>query len=147
MNTCIREAHEEDIEGILKIYSQPSIDNGVYLAPNEAKEIFRTIESYPNYKIYVSEIDNNIVGTIAVLIMHNIGHLGKKSAVFESIAVLPEWQGRGIGKKMLEHAIDLCKEHGCYKITLSANIKREKAHQFYESLGFVQHGISFKYKI
>lgn len=146
MNICIRQAHEEDIEGILAIYSQPSIDNGVCLSHKEATEIFRTIESYPNYKIYVSEVDDRIVGTITVLIMHNIGHLGKKSALFESIAVLPEWQGRGIGKKMLEYAINLCKEHGCYKITLSADIKREKAHHFYKSLGFVQHGMSFKYK-
>lgn len=147
MNIRIREAHEDDVEGILKIYSQPSIDNGDCLSHEEAKEIFRTIGSYPDYRIYVSEIDKSIVGTIAVLIMHNIGHLGKKSAVFESIAVLPEWQGRGIGKKMLEHAMAICKKNGCYKITLSANIKREKAHQFYESLGFVQHGISFKYEI
>jgi GNAT superfamily N-acetyltransferase len=145
MNINIREAREEDIEAILEIYSQPSIDNGICLNHKEAKEIFRIIETYPNYKIYVAEIENRIVGTIAVLIMHNIGHLGKKSAIFESIAVLPEWQGQGIGKRMLENSIEICKEIGCYKITLSANIKRDKAHQFYESLGLVQHGISFKY--
>jgi GNAT superfamily N-acetyltransferase len=38
--------------------------------------------------------------------MHNIGHLGKKSAIFESVAVSPEWQGQGIGKKMLKSAVE-----------------------------------------
>lgn len=144
MKIHCRQAAEEDIESILKIYSQPSIDNGVILGVGEAKELFDTIEKYPSYKIYVSTVDDVVVGTIAVLIMHNIGHLGKKSAIFESIAVLPEWQGKGIGKAMLKYATEKCKEADCYKITLSANIKREDAHKFYESIGFVLHGYSFK---
>jgi N-acetylglutamate synthase-like GNAT family acetyltransferase len=54
----------------------------------------------------VAEVENTVVGTIAVLIMHNIGHLGKKSAIFETVAVSPEWQGQGIGKKMLKSAVE-----------------------------------------
>jgi hypothetical protein len=37
----------------------------------------------------------------------------------------------------------LCAEKGCYKACLSSNIKREKAHEFYDGLGFKRHGISF----
>ena len=147
MKFNVRHAEESDIEAILAIYSQPAIDNGVGLSLAEAREIYRIIQSYPHYQIFVAEVENTVVGTIAVLIMHNIGHLGKKSAIFESVAVLPEWQGQGIGRKMLKSAMKFCKEMDCYKITLSANIKREKAHQFYKSLGFIQHGISFKYHI
>ncbi len=147
MKICVREADDSDIEEILKIYSQPSIDNGDILTIGEANEIFKIIKTYPSYKIYVSTVNEMVVGTIAVLIMHNIGHLGKKSAILESIAVQPEWQNKGIGKTMLKHVTEICKEAGCYKISLSANIKREKAHKFYESLGFVQHGYSFKYII
>jgi len=142
----MRKAEESDLEAILAIYSQPAIDNGVSLNLAEAREIYKIIQTYPHYHIFMAEVENKIVGTIAVLIMHNIGHLGKKSAIFESIAVLPEWQGRGIGRKMLKSAAAFCEEMDCYKITLSANIKREKAHQFYKCLGFIQHGISFKYQ-
>jgi hypothetical protein len=35
------------------------------------------------------------------------------------------------------------KEKGCYKMTLSSNLKRESAHAFYDSLGFKKHGFSF----
>lgn len=31
----------------------------------------------------------------------------------------------------------------CYKVTLSAYLKRDRAHRFYESLGFTKHGYSF----
>jgi len=76
MKIDIREAGEFDIGKILEIYSQPSIDNGAVLTTEEAGEIFKTIKSYPNYKIYVAEIEKTIVVTIAVLIMHNIGYKG-----------------------------------------------------------------------
>lgn len=143
MDIKVREARTEDIESILKIYSQPSIDHGEILKIDRAKEIFEIINRYPLYKIYVATVNGEVVGTVAVLIMHNLGHLGKKSAVFESIAVLPEWQGKGIGRFMLKYATDKCIEADCYKITLSADIKRERAHKFYESLGFIQHGFSY----
>ncbi len=144
MDIKVREASKEDIESILKIYSQPSIDHGEILKTDRAKEIFEIINRYPSYKIYIATANEEVVGTVAVLIMHNLGHLGKKSAIFESIAVSPEWQAKGIGRFMLKHATDKCIEADCYKITLSAGIQREKAHKFYESLGFTQHGFSYK---
>ena len=37
-----------------------------------------------------------------------------------------------------------CRARGCYKTSLSANLKREHAHAFYESLDFERHGYSFR---
>jgi hypothetical protein len=43
----------------------------------------------------------------------------------------------------MEYAMQKCKELGCYKLSLSSNVKRENAHKFYESLGFIKYGYSF----
>ena len=48
------------------------------------------------------------------------------------------------GTAMMAHAIALCRERGCYKVVISSNFKRPKAHAFYESLGFERHGYSFR---
>ena len=45
---------------------------------------------------------------------------------------------------MMEFALDLCRAKGCYKLMLSSNAKRKRAHAFYESLGFERHGLSFR---
>jgi GNAT superfamily N-acetyltransferase len=58
--------------------------------------------------------------------------------------VAPAFQRHGIGKAMMQFAVDRCREEGCYKLMLSSNAKREDAHAFYESLGFVRHGFSFR---
>ena len=72
-----------------------------------------------------------------------MAHNGTPSAVVEDVGILPMLQGKGIGKMMMEFALKYAKEKGCYKMSLSSNLKREKAHQFYESLGFKKHGFSF----
>ena len=45
---------------------------------------------------------------------------------------------------MMRFALDRCRAKGCYKLALSSNAKRERAHAFYESLGFERHGYSFR---
>jgi GNAT superfamily N-acetyltransferase len=44
---------------------------------------------------------------------------------------------------MVRQAIELCRDKGCYKLALSSNSRRSRAHAFYESLGFKRHGYSF----
>ncbi|HUP64287.1 MAG TPA: GNAT family N-acetyltransferase [Thermoanaerobaculia bacterium] len=49
----------------------------------------------------------------------------------------------GIGRRLLELAMEKAAEAGCYKLVLSSNSRRTDAHRFYENLGFERHGISF----
>lgn len=67
--------------------------------------------------------------------------------VVEDVVVDIEFQSQGIGRQMMEYAIETCRKNGCYKMTLSSNLKRERAHRFYENLGFEKHGYSFLIEI
>ncbi len=140
----IREASKSELPDVLRLYAQPDMDNGEVLSLADAERIFDRMANYPNYKIYVAVSDARVVGTFALLIMDNLGHLGAPSAVVEDVAVDPSVQGRGIGTEMMRHAMQLALKSGCYKIMLSSNLKRDRAHEFYESLGFERHGYSFR---
>lgn len=144
-NTSVsfRKASKADIPDVLHLYAQPDIDDGKVLSLPEAEKFFARIALYPDYHLYVAVKDRKIVGTFALLIMDNLGHLGSPSAVIEDVAIAPQWQGLGIGRKMMRFALKKCAEKGCYKAMLSSNLKRDKAHAFYDSLGFERHGYSF----
>jgi GNAT superfamily N-acetyltransferase len=75
--------------------------------------------------------------------MDNLAHSGAPSGVVEDVAVRAGQRGQGIGKRMMEFALERCREAGCYKMALSSNLRREEAHRFYDSLGFERHGYSF----
>ncbi len=138
-----REATRSDLPFVLALYSQPDFDSGKVLPLPEAERLFERIANYPDYKIYVAVREGNIVGTFALLIMDNLGHMGARSAIIEDVAVAPEWQRHGIGRLMMNHALRISGEKGCYKAVLSSSLKRERAHAFYESLGFERHGYSY----
>jgi GNAT superfamily N-acetyltransferase len=142
VSVLIREAVEADLPAVLTLYRQ--IDDEAVLPIAEAKSILRRFRDYPDYRLFVAEQDGAVVGTYALLIMDNLGHLGARSGVVEDVIVDPADQGRGVGKAMMAHAIEECRRKDCYKVALSSNMKRESAHAFYEAIGFERHGYSFR---
>lgn len=140
----MRAAAERDLPDVLRLYAQPDFDNGKVLPLEEARQLLARFARYPDYTLYVAEQTGRIVGSFALLIMDNIGHLGTPSAIVEDVVVAPQRQSAGIGRAMMEFAREQSAKKGCYKIVLSSNARRERAHAFYESLGFTRHGYSFR---
>jgi GNAT superfamily N-acetyltransferase len=140
----IRQATEGDLPAILRLYAQPTMDDGQVLALPAAVAIFRRMSSYPSYALYLAEEDaRTAVGTFALLIVDNLAHGGAPSALVEDVCVDENRHRQGIGRAMMTRAMELARAHGCYKLVLSSNLARPAAHQFYQSLGFRQHGVSF----
>jgi GNAT superfamily N-acetyltransferase len=140
----VRPASAADIAGVLALYAQPDLDDGKVLPLDQAVALFERFGRYPDYTLYVAEQDRAIVGTFALLVMDNLGHLGTPSGIVEDVVVAPAQQSKGIGATMMRFAMDRCRQKGCYKLVLSSNAKRTRAHAFYESLGFERHGFSFR---
>jgi len=139
----IRPTDENDLPGVLRLYGQEGMNDGRVLDPDAAVAIFRRMRTYPSYRLYVALEGAVIVGTFALLIMDNLAHMGAPSAIVEDVCVDERLRGQGIGRRMMEFAMKVASDSGCYKVVLSSNLVRENAHAFYRSLGFEQHGVSF----
>ena len=139
----IRPAEKGDLEEILKLYQGLTGDPEDKISLREAERKFEKLNSYPDYHLYLAEYNNEAAGTFALLIMDNLAHRGEPSAIIEDVVIKNDLQGRGIGKEMMNFAMEKSRERGCYKMVLSSHLRREGAHRFYESLGFKKHGFSF----
>ena len=142
-DVLIREATTGDLPAILELYAQPSF-NGAALTLSDAEEIFRTIASYPDYRIFVAESEGAIIGTYCLLVMDNIAAEGRKSAIIESVVMSAAHQGSGFGKVMMNHAVENAEKFGAYKVALFTGSPNDYVHRFYEGLGFERHGISYR---
>jgi GNAT superfamily N-acetyltransferase len=140
----IRAASSADLGPIMALYRELEIGAEGGLDPAGAERIFARMSRYPDYHLYVAEEEGEILGAFALLIMDNLAHSGAPSGVVEDVVVRAGQRGRGIGKRMMEFALERCRETGCYKMALSSNLQREEAHRFYDSLGFERHGYSFR---
>ncbi len=79
---------------------------------------------------FVLKVDGKIVGTVAII------NKGNNSAELKRLYVNKEYQGKGLGSKLLDAAIAYCKKHGFIKLEFETNKKFTKAHLLYQKRGF-----------
>lgn len=144
----IRAARIEDLERLLELYREP---NELYakveeLGYDEAERVFEEVLGDEHQRTLVAEEDGEIVGTLVVAILPNLAHGGSPYAVVENVVVDGACRGEGIGTAMMREALKRAREAGAYKLTLSANVGRERAHGFYEALGMKQTHAGFEVK-
>lgn len=134
----IRQATEGDLPAITSLQSQSTESSLEVAVP-----IFRRMAKYPNYKIYIVQVGSQVVGTFTLLVMDNLGHGGAPIAIVENVVVDKAHRRSSIGRKLMEYAIHISQQSGCYKLILASNTKLTEAHAFYESLGFNVQGYAF----
>jgi ribosomal protein S18 acetylase RimI-like enzyme len=84
----------------------------------------------PGSTIYVAELEGTPVGTICALLEHDGVYL-------RALSVLPEQQGRGYGRAILNDTVGLLRAAGHARISLDVATNNEHALRLYESCGFV----------
>jgi len=108
------------------------------------EQAFAEIDGDPNNMIYVAEDDGLVIGCLQVTFIANLTFKGGRRAFIEAVRVADSHQGQGLGKRLMEHAIDLARERGCRIVQLTSNKERADAIRFYEQLGFQSSHVGFK---
>lgn len=106
---------------------------------------FAEIEADPNNTVYVVEDAGEVIGCYQLTLIPNLSFKGGKRAQVEGVRVADHARGRGIGEKMMAHAIETARAAGCRMVQLTSNRQRDDALRFYERLGFEPTHIGFKY--
>ncbi len=130
----IRELKIDDIwNGFLKSLDSLTIASNI--DKDKAKEVFKKINSNPDYVIAVAELDGKIVGTTTLFIESKFIHEGGFVGHIEDVSVDKDFHGHKIGQKIMEYLLEVSKKRGCYKTILNCT---EDVKPFYEKLGFRQ---------
>lgn len=146
VNLEINQASREDLPILIRLYAE--MDGDRPLSPAKAEELFDRIVQLPDYTIYIAYLEEMAVGTFSLLFVPTMMHPGfHKSALLDAVTVSPAYRGKGIGTQMIKEAMKMSAAAGCYKMMLSTNLKRDRTHAFYKSLGFQQHGWSFSLQL
>ena len=140
-NIKIREIIEEDIEnGFLE--SLDSLRKASELDKEVAKDILKKIISDPNHIIHVAEDNGKIVGSTTLLIEQKFIHNGGCVGHIEDVVVSKEFEGRGIGIKLVTSLLKIANTRNCYKTVLDC---KDELIPFYEIIGFKQESNQMRY--
>ena len=132
----LRELNENDLESLIKLYKQLDDTNNDFTA-EDARKIWKTeIEGNKKIKYFGAVENGKVISTCYCLIIPNLTRLGSSIAFVENVVTDSEYRGQGLGRKVMEMAIEFAREYNCYKVILQSASFRKEAHQFYKNLGF-----------
>ena len=130
----IRKIIESDLEnGFLE--SLDNLREVSNLEHNSAKSILEGILENENHIVHVAELDGKIVGSTTLLIEQKFIHEGGFVGHIEDVVVKKEFEGQGIGMKLVLSLVDVANEKKCYKTILNCE---DTLIPFYEKIGFKQ---------
>lgn len=140
MNICIREIESRDYLSVAAIWRDVL---GISKATDEnVSATYEKMRDDSRYRTFVAEADGVIVGFVTtaetLAVDYPNGYIK-----MNGLAVLPEFQRRGIGKMLMERVEKLAAECGISRIGLASGFQRTGAHEFYERLGYKKSSFYF----
>lgn len=135
MNATIRPATLADLPVLTDLYHQLHPDEPRWPSERAAGEALSKVLAQPGTTVYVGEIDGRVIATCMLIVTQNFSRCGRAFAMIENVVTDGDHRKRGFGRQLVQHAIGLAREQGCYRVTLMTGSKREETLRFYETTG------------
>jgi len=147
-NLKFRQATREDISEIVRMLAEDFLgaarERYETPLPESYVKAFEEIEADKNNELIVAETNGEIIGTLQITFTSSISFQGGKRATVESVRVDAKYRGQGIGKQLMQWAINRAREENCLLLQLTTNSERSEAHRFYKNLGFTGSHLGMK---
>lgn len=92
---------------------------------------------------FIATENNTPVGRVFLYLLYNDLHL-EPFALVEDVFVDAEYRNHGIGKALIEAALEEAKKEKCYKVICTSRFGKEELHEWYKKFGFKEHGKEFR---
>lgn len=103
--------------------------------PEQVASRLAPMLSDPEHVVFVAEQNSGeIAGWADVFIMRTVG--AEPRAEIAGLVVDESCRSQGIGRMLMARAEEWAREKRCAAVTLRSNVIRERAHAFYERLGY-----------
>ncbi len=112
--------------------------------PREYLDAFEAMRGQEGNDVIVAVDDGAVVGCLQLTLIAGLSRLGMKRAQIEGVRMDRRYRGKGVGEKLVAHAIALATRNGCGLVQLTTDRARPDAHRFYEMLGFVPSHVGMK---
>lgn len=128
MNITIRDMKESDLDRVMEIENQS-------FNPPWSREAF-LLELTKNLlaKYIVAEVNGDVAGYGGIWLIIDEGHV-------TNIAVDEKYRNKGVGSRILEGLIQICKDRNMTAMTLEVRRSNEPAKTLYKKYGFKEYGV------
>ena len=124
----IRKANIEDLDGLVEI------EQACFDVPWSRESLEKDLTENPMALVIAAVTGGKLVGYVDVWLIEEEGHIN-------NVAVLPEYQGMGIGMILFNTMIEVTERAGIQSHTLEVARGNDRAIDLYEKFGFQEAGV------
>jgi GNAT superfamily N-acetyltransferase len=140
IDVSLRNASLSDIDTLVGLMEEYYAYEGLeFDAPHAHAAMFRLLNDDLLGRVWLIHAYNTTVGYIAITFGYSLEYGGRHATVDE-LFVYESYRGRGIGTQTLQRVEHYCHEFDLRAIELESVRGNWGAKQFYERLGFKDHG-------
>lgn len=137
-----RLARQSDLTAIIRLLADDDLGSTreIVSDPVDARYLsaFAAIEADANQLLAVAgDAADRVVGCLQLSFLPGLSRTGMWRGQIESVRVVSDLRGSGLGSQFIEWAITQCAERGCGLVQLTSDKTRTESIRFYEKLGFV----------
>lgn len=148
----IRPASEQDYEAVERIMKQVHrmhVDwrPDIYIDTDPILPYDRYLAHLEEQQILVADLAGEVAGLLICFVRHISGGSVKERDVLfvDSMAVEEHYRGRGIGHKLFDALLQLCRERGYDGLELQVNARNQAARAMYEKYGFTEKSVNMEF--
>lgn len=142
----IRLARQTDLSTLIALYADDDIGQTREKAKSDPayQSAFDAIDADPNHLLVVGEKDGVIAATLLLSFIPGLSRHGAWRAQIEAMRVARALRGQGLGRDLVNWAVEEARRRGCSLVQLTSDRRRSDAHRFYERAGFEPTHFGFK---
>ncbi|CAL2090441.1 GNAT family N-acetyltransferase [Tenacibaculum sp. 190524A05c] len=151
MDITFQKIQIQDLNLVLELFktaaekiAKKNVDHWQYWKNPPEEKIKWVKNGIENDEFYfINDLNNYNIGMVRILSKDELywGKQNIKAKYVHSLVIKGEFNGKGIGKIVLDEVEKNAKENGCVYVRLDAVAKNTKLCEYYENLGFIKVGI------
>ncbi len=141
----VRDADEADLPAIRSLLSEltAAMEDPADFDPERAAENCRALLGRAGHHLLIASIDGVPCGLIPLTVRQSLLN-AHPSGLIDELVVARRARGRGVGRRLIQAAVDRCRELGCSEVEVSTERGNRRARAFYRACGFSEEGVLFE---
>ena len=141
----VRRAVVSDLPAVVALFKLPNEGNRLDLEgdkdPLDPVYVEALAAMNDDNALYVADLPGaGVVGVFQLTFVRHVGYQGGLVAQIENVVVDRAHRSRGVGATMMRFGVDLARSRKAFRVQLTSNKTRTRAHAFYDKLGYTRVG-------
>lgn len=132
----VRLIKQGELRSLLSLYKHLNPDDPVLVIDEALKNHWQDILSDPDKFYLVIEEEGMLASSCNLTIIKNLSRSARSYGLIENVVTHPHYRKKGYGTAVLKKAIEIARNHKCYKVMLLTSHKDDATLRFYQQAGF-----------